>query len=376
MHLAPGTLVTPRLRLVRELGRGGMGAVWVAENLALETEVAVKFILAALGGETAALDRFQREARLAAQLKSPHLAQVFDHGVTDDGTPYIVMELLAGRSLADRLAGGATLSVGETVQVVEQLARALGAAHRGGVVHRDIKPENVFLLDLPDARDGELHVKLLDFGVARSFAEAGSSHLTQGPIGTPAYMSPEQLHDSAGVGAASDLWSLAVLAYRALVGHPPFAGPSAVALWKAIAARSYAPPSTEVAGLPPELDAWFQRAFALEPGDRFPSARALADELARCFPEQQLVSAVRTTSSGARDAGPGTGDRAENAELGTAQFVASAALGIDLERVAPGEPGHAAATTARGTDTQPSAGVVPATPGPAATGPGTTGSGA
>jgi eukaryotic-like serine/threonine-protein kinase len=356
MHLAAGSALTPHLRLVREIGRGGMGSVWVADHLTLECQVAVKLISAALAGREGALARFSREARTAAQIRSPHLVQIFDHGVMDDGTPYIVMELLRGESLAERLARGGPLALAEVATIVEQLGRALGSAHRLGVVHRDLKPENVFLVDLPDAAEGELFVKLLDFGVARSLQgdEAGGVTQAGALLGTPAYMSPEQLADSAKVGPAADLWSLGVLAYRALTGELPFAGATPVALWTAIAARSFTPATRVRAGLPAELDGWFDRALAIEAADRFPSARAMADELKRLCGFTEPAALGPSTPPPPTAAQAASARAASSAEQSTVDFVEGAALGVAIEptKRAPkletsgGSVGGAAATLA------------------------------
>ncbi len=148
MELAPGIMVTPTVRLVRLLGQGGMGSVWVADHLTLKTEVAVRFLLADLvRSNPGMLARFEREASAAARIKSPHVVATFDYGVVEDGTPYIVMELLDGESLSERVARAGPLSVGETGQVLAQVAKALRKAHQLGIVHRDIKPDNLFLVD-------------------------------------------------------------------------------------------------------------------------------------------------------------------------------------------------------------------------------------
>src|SRR5690606_24073277 len=132
-----GALINPRVRLLRPLSEGAMGSVWVAEHLTLETEVAVKFISADLSQDPQVLERFQREAKAAAQIKSPNVVQTLDHGVTDEGLPYIVMELMEGQSLADMLEEGGPLGLLQTAAIVTQVARALGKAHSLGIIHRD-----------------------------------------------------------------------------------------------------------------------------------------------------------------------------------------------------------------------------------------------
>ncbi|HEY8086651.1 MAG TPA: serine/threonine-protein kinase, partial [Polyangiaceae bacterium] len=222
-------LVTPKLRLVRPLGAGGMGAVWLAEHLALHTQVVIKFVSEKLVWSTEAVARFSREAAAASQVKSPHVVQMLDHGVSEHGLPYIVMELLEGHDLADHLTGGG-LPPREVVAIVTQLCRALARAHEVGVVHRDIKPSNVFLCQVGG---GELFVKLLDFGVAKlkdSTASSGAETQSGALLGSPVYMSPEQLMGDKRVDYRSDLWSVGVLTFEALTGVRPFGGETVGAL--------------------------------------------------------------------------------------------------------------------------------------------------
>src|SRR5262245_36259448 len=156
-------LLSPTLRLVRPLGQGAMGSVWVADHLTLTTQVAVKLMASSHPQDAEAMARFQREAAAAARIKHPHVAQVFDHGVTAEGAPYIVMELLEGEALKQRVQRYGALPLHEVVLIVRQTAKALARAHQLGIVHRDIKPENLFLI----AVDDELFVKVVDFGIAK-----------------------------------------------------------------------------------------------------------------------------------------------------------------------------------------------------------------
>jgi serine/threonine protein kinase len=205
-------MVTPSVRLERLLGVGGMGSVWVAQHLALDTEVAVKFILPEMldYGEGGTFARFQQEAKAAARVKSPHVVQVFDQGVMEaTKTPYIVMELLEGESLGDYLTREGRMSTADTVEMVVQTSRALGKAHEQGIVHRDIKPDNIFLV----AGDS-IFCKVLDFGIAkRTDQDAGDAKTRTGlVVGSPQYMSPERLKsrhtdfraDLSGVGRVCD----------------------------------------------------------------------------------------------------------------------------------------------------------------------------
>ncbi|MBI4705636.1 MAG: serine/threonine protein kinase [Deltaproteobacteria bacterium] len=278
MDLGPGTLVTPNVRLERLLGRGGMGSVWVAEHLHLETRVAVKLISAELPrSDPAILERFKREAKAAARLRSPHVVQIFDHGTMEGGTPYIVMELCEGETLAERLEREGTLGLLDTAVLVSQVAKALGEAHAAGIVHRDIKPANIFLVSLQD----ELWAKVLDFGVAKHshLSGAGGVTATGALLGTPDYMSPEQLLSAREVDQRADLWALAVVAYHCLTGRPAFAAETLAATIVAISNASFPLPSSLGLGLSAELDRFFARALARQPERRFGSAKEMAGAL-------------------------------------------------------------------------------------------------
>jgi serine/threonine-protein kinase len=270
-----GVVIDQRYRLLSPIGRGGMGAVWRAEHVALRTPVAVKLLDPAIAHDAEAVARFRVEAQAAAALRSPHVVQILDFGVSE-GTAFLVMELLDGESLDRRLLRG-PLSAAETCSIVADVARALAKAHAAGVVHRDIKPANVFL-----ARTDEGEVtKLLDFGIAKvAGLDVGSSPLTRtgAMLGTPRYMSPEQLELRGTIDGRTDQWALAVVAFECLVGRPAFQGESFGALVVDICARPLPVPSHH-APLPAELDRWFARAAAREPADRFPSAQAMAAAL-------------------------------------------------------------------------------------------------
>jgi len=280
MQLAAGTPVSHNVVLMRPLDRGGMGTVWVAEHRGLNTHVAVKFVAEKLAKDPAMTARFALEAQAAAQIKSPHVVQVFDHGTTDDGVPYIVMELLEGEDLADRIRRRGTLDLRETALLVQQTCKALSRAHALGIVHRDIKPSNIYVTEI----DGEPFVKVLDFGIAKKAAtDPGAAAVTASGamVGTPWYMSPEQVVSSKHVDFRSDLWSLAVVAYHALTGKVPFDGDTVGAIFIAIDKGTFSPPCAVREGLPPDVDAWFARALSLAVNARFRSAREMGDALAR-----------------------------------------------------------------------------------------------
>ncbi|MGZ5970337.1 MAG: serine/threonine-protein kinase, partial [Polyangiales bacterium] len=275
-ELVRGQMIGRSLRLLEPLGAGGMGSVWVAEHIGLRTHVAVKFIARERVSDADSNARFAREAAAASSVKSPHVVQMLDYGVTEDGVAYIVMELLEGRDLARRIREHGPLGADEVVQIVEQVATALDRAHARNVVHRDIKPENIFLCDV--GGDAPF-VKILDFGVAKESRNAFGT-LAGELLGTPPYMSPEQLEGAATVDARSDLWSLGVVVFEALTGHHAFDGANIAEVVTRIHVGPMPRPSHFMPTLPPAVDEWFFRACAREPGLRFASGREMARALA------------------------------------------------------------------------------------------------
>ncbi len=273
-----------------------MGVVWAARHLTLETDVAVKLIRPErVARDPALLARFEREARATARIAHPHVVQIMDYGTVDEAVPYIVMELLRGFSLAELLESGGRLSFATAGALVAQVGSALEAAHASGVVHRDVKPHNVLITmvgakgppQTPPVTEGSrgypLFVKVLDFGVAKMLGDdqvpGASAALTETGtvIGSPPYMSPEQLEGSRDVDLRSDLWSLGVIVYESLTGALPFQGGSFVAVGAAVLKGKYRPASELVANLPAAIDDWFARALCVDPAGRFASARAMVE---------------------------------------------------------------------------------------------------
>ena len=306
MELSVGAEIGGALRLVRPLGKGGMGIVWAARHLRLDVDVAVKLIRPDRAADNPGLlRRFEREAKTAARIAHPHVVRVMDYGVAD-GVPFIVMELLEGFSLAELLARGGRLSLGTAVVLVRQVADALASAHALGVVHRDIKPHNVFVTE--GSRERPLFVKVLDFGVAKMLgdaqAPAGDTALTETGtvVGSPPYMSPEQLEGRADIDLRSDLWSLAIIVYEALTGERPFVGGSFVAVGAQVLAGRFTPLSELRPDLPPEIDAWFERALAVDPAERFVDAQAMADAFAELADPAELAVVPRLSLDAVEDA--------------------------------------------------------------------------
>src|SRR6187551_493045 len=217
-----GELFDDTYRLIRLVGEGAMGAVYEATHARLAGRYAIKVLLLKpmLGSE--ALAQFTREARITSLLQHPNIVQVIDHNTTADGTEYLVMEYLAGESLAQRLAREAPLALDAVVGIVDQIAAGLAAAHAAGVVHRDLKPDNIFLVPV-EGREVE-SVKILDFGISKVKGASWGRQAPEGTVmGTPLYMSPEQIEGRvADADAATDQFALAVIAYEMLTGRTPF----------------------------------------------------------------------------------------------------------------------------------------------------------
>ncbi|MRG96896.1 serine/threonine-protein kinase [Polyangium spumosum] len=275
MLLAPGTVIAGRYRLERPLASGGMGSVWVGQHVTLQTEVAIKFISTESAASPAARARFEREARSAAHLRHANIVAVQDYGIEDE-TPYLVMELLRGESLEERIHARGRLSLEALAPIVQQMSRGLRKAHEAGIIHRDLKPGNVFLAR-DDDEDVEV-VKILDFGIAKETDTSLSENTkTSELMGSPHYMSPEQLRSSKKTDVRSDLWSVGVVLYRALTGRIPFPGDTLAEVMVQVFSARLPPPTSLAPELPPAIDAFFQKALARSPDDRFQTMRELAE---------------------------------------------------------------------------------------------------
>lgn len=292
-----GVVLAGKYRLEGVLGRGGMGSVWRAHHLGLEAPIAVKLMDPAIMSTPGMLQRFHREAQAAAKLRSPHVVQIIDHGVDDaTATPFIAMELLEGESLLDRLGRVRTLTPSQTARLVSDVCRALGRAHDAGIIHRDLKPANLFLV----ANDDQELTKVLDFGIAKSplpLLGVDSTTSTGSILGTPLYMSPEQISGGKLVDARSDLWSLAVVTCECLTGRRPFSADSIGALTLIICTEPLPVPS-RLGPVPDGFDAWFERAVARDPAARFQSAREFAEEFRKVcgvLPSEDAAYASRNS---------------------------------------------------------------------------------
>ncbi|MEY4545968.1 MAG: hypothetical protein RL685_2163 [Pseudomonadota bacterium] len=278
-------VLADKYRLESEIGRGGMGSVWRAKRLDLDADVAVKVLHVEASQRADLVSRFSREAKATASLSSPHVIRIIDFGVDSASEhAFLVMELLLGLSLRERLNGSRPLQAQLVVRVLTQVGRALEQAHSLGIVHRDLKPGNIFLVQNGD----EELVKLLDFGIAKTEEAPDEVLLTQtgNVLGTPQYMSPEQLNSSRTVDHRSDLWSLAVIAYECLVGRRPFRGASVAELAMKVS-LGRCEPASSLGPVPPGFDAWFARATEVNPERRFQSASELTQSLQRLAAQPQ-----------------------------------------------------------------------------------------
>jgi serine/threonine-protein kinase len=276
------SLVAGKYQLLGIIGRGGMGSVWEGRHVSLGTRVAIKFIEKEYAESKEARARFDNEARAAATIQSKHAIQIFDHGVTEDGKPYIVMEMLEGDPLDKRLERLGRLPLQDVARILNQVCRALQRAHDAGIVHRDLKPENIFLVRTPD--DDEDVAKVLDFGIAKIRGTAGSAPLsnstkTGAVLGTPYYMSPEQARGMRDIDHRTDLWSLGVIVFKCVTGVLPFEGESLGDLLVKICTTPVPVPSQVLPGLSHAFDAWFARALDRDPQKRFATASEMSDAL-------------------------------------------------------------------------------------------------
>lgn len=266
-----------RYRLMTRIGRGGMGEVWQARDETLQTDVAVKLLLVPSSPEgfEAAKARFDIEQRALVSLRSPYVVRIHDRGLTEDGQPYFVMELLSGRSLQDYLNERERLETLEVLAILEDLGRAIHEPHLKGLAHRDIKPGNIFLMEYPGQR--RLEVRLLDFGVAKMLSgdlEEGAVTTAGMMVGTPTYIAPEQIDGSPSL--SSDIYSMGVVAYRCLTGKAPFRGDQHTVLRQhlGVAPKPFSPDL----GVHPDLEELVLRMLEKQPEAR-PSSTELVSEV-------------------------------------------------------------------------------------------------
>jgi len=272
-----------KYRIERQIGAGGMGAVYEATHTAIGRRVAIKTLHLAYAGDEQLVQRFHREAQMAGSIGHDNICEVTDIGKAADGSPYLVMPLLAGAALSDVLEGEGQLPFPRLIDIIAQTLSALQAAHEARIVHRDLKPDNIFVTKIGDRKD---FVKLLDFGISKLLDQDAVLQLTQTGtvLGTPFYMAPEQAKGSKEIDHRVDLYAVGVILYEALTGQRPFEGDTYNEIMYKIIAEPCVPPSQINPQVPPQLEQIVLKAMARDPDERFASAvemrRALAAAVA------------------------------------------------------------------------------------------------
>jgi len=316
----PDDVVAGKYRLVRVLGEGGMGIVYEARHVKLRQRLAIKMVRPSLAVRHNVVLRFEREARAAALLRNAHAAKVIDVDATSDGVPYIVMEFLEGRSLSSLLESRGRLPVEEVIGWVLETCCAIAEAHDQGIVHRDLKPSNLFLASESDRSI----VKVLDFGISKLADESDASLTTsQVMLGTPNYMSPEQVRSAREVDGRTDVWSLGVILYELLTGKLPFSGATPSAVLAAIVADPVTSTTALRPDIPHELDAVVLKALSKRAEDRFASVRELASALVP-FSQMDAYVTAEVAQLLKRASHAPTLASAENAELRAAAAAPTA----------------------------------------------------
>ena len=276
--IAEGQTIAGKYHLLRRLGEGGMCIVYEAEHVGLRQGLALKILKPELAGDPGCVTRFEREARAAAQLRSPNVARVYDVDWLPSGQPYITMELLIGHDLGAELSRSGRLPIDLAVDYVRQACSGMAEAHTLGIVHRDLKPENLFLTELGALTDRKL-LKILDFGIAKDISDSARRLTAPDAVfGTVDYMSPEQIRSASKVDHRSDLWSLGVILYELLTGRTPYHG-DARSVIAQIVSEPVRPPTVLIPDLPPSLVATVMKALQKDPAKRFQSADELREAL-------------------------------------------------------------------------------------------------
>ncbi len=295
-----GEVLAGKFRVEKVLAAGGMGVVVLATHIALQQQVALKFLLPSALKDESAVARFEREARAAARLRSKHVVRVSDVGTMDDGQPYMVMEFLEGEDLTGVIAKG-NVPVDLAIETMTQICDALAEAHKLGIVHRDLKPGNIFMTK---DNNGALLVKVLDFGISKLQGDALALTSTAQIIGSPLYMSPEQLRASRDVDPRSDMWALGAILYEMLTGRVPFMADNVMELAFKVLETTPEPVSKVRDDVPAHVIAAIDACLAKNRDDRVPSPGALV---------RMLLAAKDTTGDALTDTQKDTSARPESA---------------------------------------------------------------
>jgi serine/threonine protein kinase len=297
--LAPGKMFAGKFLLEENFAAGSMGSMWRARDTQRDVQVAIKVMLASLADAPGFVTRFEREASAAARIGSPYIVNIYEFGVHNH-QPYIVMELLQGEDLHERFKHEERLPLRSAGRILRGICEGLHGAHEYGIVHRDLKPANVFLARAGDSET----VKVLDFGIAKILQDESTGITATGQmIGTPIYMSPEQIQGAKSVDHRADLWAVSVIAFRALTGQLPFTGHT-VNIIRAILYDPAPVPSSIAPELSPEVDAFFARALARNIDERFQTARELSDAISRLIRNELSRAGEVGSDTGRLSLGP------------------------------------------------------------------------
>ncbi|WP_437682422.1 protein kinase domain-containing protein [Sorangium sp. So ce131] len=302
LDLMPGSVLAGKYRVERLLGQGGMGLVVGARHLHLDEPVAIKVLRDELAREPAIVERFLREARAAAKIKSRYVVRVTDADRLPSGAPYLVMEWLEGSDLASIVEREGPLDAARAARHVVEACESLGEAHALGIVHRDLKPSNLFVAHLPD---GSICTKILDFGISKLLGEELTG--TGNTLGTPSYMAPEQMMSARNVDARADIWAMGVVLYKLVTGTVPFRASTPSELGMKVLFGEPTPPEQARPDLPPGLAQVILRCLRREPAQRFATAAQLAAALAPFAGDAgaQTVALPAARERPPRDATPG-----------------------------------------------------------------------
>ncbi len=303
--MTPPALIASRYRVLRELGRGGMGVVYVVEHIHTGDHLALKVLLGRAAQDPKSIERFKREARASARIKSDHVVKVVDADVAPElnGVPFLVMELLNGLDLQKQLEKRGRFAPDVALHYLSQAARALDKSHAIGIVHRDLKPENLFL---HQREDGSTILKILDFGISKivggdagnDIAGAGMTN-TGSVMGTPLYMSPEQARGRiAEIGPGTDVWAMGLISIQLLSGEIYWRANTVAELMAHIISEPLYAPSQRWAWLPPAIDSWFARSCARDPKQRYASVGEQIAALGTALGRQAPASAIAAEASG------------------------------------------------------------------------------
>src|SRR6187402_1665704 len=305
LPIALGQVVAQKYRVDRFIGQGGMGVVVAGFHLELDQPVAIKFLLSESGLQSEGAERFRREARAAAKIHSQHVARVFDIGLLDERLPYMVMELLNGQDLEHEIDRRGAFPVSEAAGYILQAIDAVAEAHSVGIVHRDLKPTNLFLAQ---RADGSRIIKVLDFGISKSLGSGRKLEValtrTAAFVGSPLYMSPEQMRSARDVDARADIWALGAILYVMVTGQLPHPGVSLPEVCLAVMNTAPRPLKDFIEGVPDGLEPILMKCLAKESAQRYASVAELAERLLPFAPEcQSLVERASRLLGGSPHAG-------------------------------------------------------------------------